>query len=116
MPRYLSIVMPTGPMAGPPSAEHMQAMGKLMDEQMKAGKLIMTGALKKRDGDGFTVTQKNGEYIVDEKPTAEWMLGGGWAILQANDRADCIEDVKKFLSVAGDGRCEVMELFQPPGM
>ena len=116
MPRYLSLYTPVGPMSGPPSAEHMAQMGQLMDEQMKAGKLIATGALKKRDGDGFTVTQNGASYSVDEKPKSDWMLAGGWAILQAKDRADVVEDIKKFLRVAGDGRCEAIELFEPPGM
>lgn len=115
MPRYLSIHFATQPMSGPPSAEHMAQMGKMVDEQMKAGRLIMTGALKKRDGDGFNVSLEGGKYSVDEKPTADWMLGGGWAILQADNRAGVIDDVKKFLDVVGGGRCEVMELFQMPG-
>jgi hypothetical protein len=116
MPRYLSISFAAEPMKGPPSGEHMAEMGKLMEESIKAGKLVMTGGLKKRDGDGFIVTRTGDEYVVDEKPRCDWMLGGGWAILQADDRADCIESAKKFLRVAGDGRCEVIELFQPPGM
>jgi hypothetical protein len=113
MPRYLSLFIPARPNAGPPSPEHMAQMGKLVEEQTKAGKLIMTGGLKRRDGDGFIVKSEGGHVSVDTKPQAEWMLAGGWAILQAADRAAVIDDVKKFLSVVGDGRCEVIELFEP---
>lgn len=114
MPRYLSLFIPARPPSGPPSPEHMAEMGRLMDEQMKAGKLIMTGGLKKRDGDGFIVRSEAGHFSVDDKPLSEWMLAGGWAILQAQSRADVIEDVKMFLNVVGaDGRCEVIELFEP---
>lgn len=116
MPRYLSLYTPAAPMAGPPSAEHMAQMGNLMDEQMKAGKLIATGALRQRDRDGFIVLQENGHHRVNDKPTADWMLAGGWAITQADNRADAIEDIKNFLRVAGDGRCEAIELFEPPSM
>jgi hypothetical protein len=114
MPRYLSLYTPAGPMAGPPSAEHMAEMGRFMDESIKAGKLIMTGALKKRDGDGFIVTQVGATCTLDETPKCDWMLAGGWAILQAKDRAEVVEDIKKFMRVAGDGRCEAIELFEPP--
>ncbi len=116
MPRYLSIHFATTPMSGPPSAEHMAQMGKLMEDFTRSGKLIATGALKKRDGDGFNVTLEDGKLSVDDKPTSDWMLGGGWAILQADNRPAVIEDVRAFLEVVGGGRCEVMELFQPPGM
>ena len=113
MPRYLSLFIPAKPPSGPPSPEHLAQMGKLMDDYTKAGKLIMTGGLKKRDGDGFIVTGEGGHYSVDDKPRSEWMLAGGWAILQAADRPAVIEDVKVFLNVTGDGRCEVIELFEP---
>jgi hypothetical protein len=112
MPRYLSIHFASQPMSGPPSAAHMAEMGRIIDTQMKAGKLIMTGALKRRDGDGFVVTLEG----VDEKPNSDWMLGGGWAVLQADTRAAVVEDVRKFLDVVGGGRCEVIELFEPPGV
>lgn len=115
MPRYLSLYKPAQPMSGPPSTEHMAQMGTYMDAQIKAGKLIATGALKRRDGDGFIVTLEDGTLGVDEKPSCDWMLAGGWAILQAEDRADVIKDSQAFMRLAGDGRCELIELFEPPG-
>ena len=36
---------------------------------------------------------------------------GGLAILQANSKAEAVEMVKKFLHVAGDGECELRQLY-----
>ncbi len=114
MPRYLSLFANSTPPSGPPSAEHMAEMGKLMEKQMKAGKLVATGGLKKRSTDAFVVHKKGDAFTIDEKPTAEWMLAGGWAVVQGETREEVIEDLKLFLNVVGDGRCEVIEIFGGP--
>lgn len=107
--RYLSLYTPAVN-DGPPSAEHMAAMGKLMEEMTRAGKLITTGALGMRASGAFAVTRRDGAYTVDERPTAKWMLAGGWAIIAADNRAEAIADSRRFLEVAGDGTSEVIEL------
>ncbi len=109
--RYLSLFTPAKPFSGPPSQEHMAQMTKLVEEEMKSGRLISTGGLKRRDKDGFVVHAKDGAFRLDEAPQADWMLAGGWAILQGESRDEVIEGVKKFLNVVGDGRCEVIEIF-----
>jgi hypothetical protein len=114
MARYLSLFTNDTPPSGPPSQEHMAQMGALIEKQMKAGKLIATGGLKKRSSDAFVVRKKGNAFTVDEKPTAEWMLAGGWAILQGETRADIVEDCKLFLNMVGDGRCEIIEIFGGP--
>ena len=40
---------------------------------------------------------------------------GGLAVIQANSKAEAIEHVRTFLGVAGDGECEVRELYEAPG-
>jgi hypothetical protein len=37
---------------------------------------------------------------------------GGLALLQANSKEEAIELVKEFLQVAGDGECELRQLFE----
>ena len=37
---------------------------------------------------------------------------GGFALLQANSKEDAIELVKQFLDVAGDGECELRQVFE----
>lgn len=107
---FLSIHTPAPGAAGPPTPEHMQAMGKLMEEATREGWLVTTGALGRRDVGGVTVTLKNGVYTVDEKPTTQWMLGGGFAIVSAASKAEVVERTKEFMAVAGDGVSEVMQL------
>ena len=106
---FLSLRTPAGS-SGPPSPEHMAEMGKLVEEVTRNGKLVTTGALGRRDPGGFAVTRLGATYTVDEKPTAAWMLGGGFAIISAPSRAQAIADTRRFLEVAGDGVSEVIEL------
>ena len=41
---------------------------------------------------------------------------GGYALLQAKSKDEAIELGRKFLKVAGDGVCEMYQLFEmPPG-
>ena len=36
---------------------------------------------------------------------------GGFAILQANSKEEAIEIAKRFLDVAGEGECEIRQIF-----
>lgn len=40
------------------------------------------------------------------------MVIGGFAVLQARSKEEAIELVKQFLHVAGDGECELRQLFE----
>ena len=114
MPRYLALYTPPpGAPQGPPSAEHMAEMGKYMTASMQAGKLISTGGVKKRETDAVSVRLDGGTFSVDPQPQVEWMRAAGWAILQAPNKAQVIEDVKEFLQMAGGGTSEVIEIFDP---
>lgn len=108
--RYLSLYVPAKAFSGPPSPELMQEMGKLVDEMKKSGKLIATGGLKKRETDGLVVTLKDGKYSVEAGPDCDWMRGNGFAILDADSREDVIEQAKRFLKTAGEGRSELIEI------
>jgi hypothetical protein len=114
MPRYLALYTPlSGAPSAPPSPEHMAEMGKYMTESIQAGKLVSTGGVKKRETDAASVRLEGGNFSVDQKPQAEWMRASGWAILQAPNKAQVIEDVKQFLQMAGGGTSEVIEIFEP---
>jgi hypothetical protein len=110
---YLSIFTPARN-DGPPSPEHMAAMGQLIEEMTRNGKLVTTGGLGRRATGAFAVARKDGAFTVDEKPCAVWMLAGGFSITAAASRADAIADAKRFLDVAGDGTSEVIELAFAP--
>jgi len=94
-----------------PTPEHMAKMEQLIDESMKAGVLLATegclptalGARVRRAGSSVSVT--DGPFAESKE------VVGGFAILQANSKEEAIELTKKFLEVAGDGECEIRQLF-----
>jgi hypothetical protein len=98
----------------PPTQEEMDRMGKLIEEGMKAGYLLAVegclptaaGARVRKSGEDVTVT--DGPFTESKE------VVGGLAILQANSKAEAIERVKQFLRVAGDGECELRQLYEAP--
>jgi hypothetical protein len=96
----------------PPSTEEMAAMGKLIEEGMKAGWLLATegclpavlGARVRRSGENISVT---------DGPFAETKeVIGGFAILKTNSKPEAIELARKFLKVAGEGECELRQIYE----
>jgi hypothetical protein len=98
----------------PPAPEEMERLGKLIEEGMKAGYLLgVEGCLP--SSRGARVRLDNGKVTVVDGPFTEAKeVVGGFAILQAKSKAEAIEHVRKFLFVAGDGVCEVRELYDAP--
>ena len=97
----------------PPTQEEMARMEKLIEEGMKAGYLLaVEGCLP--TAKGARVRLSDGKVTVTDGPFAESKeVIGGLAILQAKSKADAVELVKQFLHVAGDGECELRQLFEP---
>lgn len=111
--RYLSIFK-TAERNTPPSAEEMAAMGKLIDEGIKAGWLLATeGCLP--TALGARVCMNGGKLSVTDGPFAEAKeVVGGFAILRANSKEEAIQLAKDFLKVAGDGECELRQIYEAP--
>jgi hypothetical protein len=97
---------------GPPSQEEITTMGKLIEEGMKGGWLLGTegclpsalGARVRRSGEKITVT--DGPFIESKE------VVGGFALLRANSKEEAIKLVKDFLLVAGEGECELRQLYE----
>lgn len=97
----------------PPSQEEMAAMGRLIEEGMKKGWLLATegclptalGARVRRSGDKLSVT--------DGPFTEAKEVVGGFAILKANSKEEAIQLAKDFLRVAGEGECEIRQIYEP---
>jgi hypothetical protein len=109
--RFLSIYK-TVERTSPPTQEEMATMGKLIEEGMKEGWLLATdGCLP--SALGARVTQSGGKVIVTDGPFAETKeLVGGFAILKVNSKKEAIELARKFLQVAGEGECELRQLYE----
>ena len=111
--RYLSIYksVETGQ---PPTQEEMNRMGALIEKFMKTGELVATeGCLPTALGarvrkDGSKVTVKDGPFTESKE------VVGGFAILQARSKEHAIELAKEFLAVAGEGECEIRQIYEGP--
>jgi|SRR4051812_43220747 hypothetical protein len=98
----------------PPSPQMMDRMGKLIEEGMKAGWLITTEGIQ-FGVVGTRVHSAGGQVTVTDGPFTEAKeVIGGYALLEAPSKPAAIELCRKFLTVAGDGTCEVHQLYQQP--
>ena len=95
----------------PPSLEHMANMEKLIEESTKAGVLIATeGCLP--TALGARVRRTGGKVTVTDGPFTEAKeVVGGFALLEANSKEHAIELARQFLEVAGDGECEIRQIY-----
>jgi hypothetical protein len=109
--KFLSIYK-TVERKAPPSQNEMSNMGKLIEEGCKAGWLLATeGCLP--SALGARVRLSDGKLTVTDGPFTEAKeLVGGLAILQTNSKEEAIELAKKFLPVAGEGECELRQLYE----
>lgn len=97
-----------------PTQQEMETMGKLIEEGMKAGYLLaVEGCMP--SATGARVRLSNGDITVTDGPFTESKeIVGGLAILQANSKEEAIAHVRDFIKVAGDGECELRQLFEGP--
>jgi hypothetical protein len=109
--RFLSIYK-TVESGVPPSPEEMARMGKLIEEGMKAGYLLaVEGCMP--SSTGARVRLSRGKLTVTDGPFAESKeVIGGLALLQANSKDEAVELARQFLQVAGDGECELRQIFE----
>jgi len=113
--KFLSIYK-THERSTPPSPEEMASMGKLIEEGFQKGWLLGTegclpsalGARVRRSGADISVT--DGPFTESKE------LVGGFALLKANSKEEVIELARTFLRVAGDGECEIRQLYDAETM
>jgi hypothetical protein len=108
--RFLSIYK-SAETGVPPTAEYMATMQRLVEEGMKAGWLVATeGCLP--SALGARVRSSGGKLSVTDGPFVESKeVIGGFAILEASSKEEAIRLAKDFLKVAGDGECEIRQIF-----
>ena len=109
--RFLSVYK-TVERGVPPTQEEMTRMGKLIEEGFKSGYLLaVEGCLP--TASGARVRLSNGKVTVTDGPFAETKEQiGGLAIIKADSKQHAIELVQHFLGVAGDGECELRQLYE----
>ena len=108
--RFLSIYK-TAESNTPPSPEYVATMQNLVEEGMKSGWLVATeGCLP--SALGARVRNSGGKLTVLDGPFAESKeVIAGFAILEARSKEDAVRMAREFLKVAGDGECELRQIF-----
>jgi hypothetical protein len=104
--------------AAPPPGM-MEAMGKFVERAMKSGVLVDTGGLLPSK-EGVRIRLSNGELSVTDGPFSESKeVIGGWAILQAETKAEAIAAAREFMELhrehwpGFEGESEVRPMFDP---
>lgn len=98
----------------PPTPEEIVKMGELIEEMTRRGELISTegclpsalGARVRKDGKRITIT--DGPFTESKE------LIAGFALLEADSKETAIEMCKRFMEVAGDGECEIRQIYTAP--
>ena len=102
------------PSSGPPTPAQMAAIGKLTQEMIQSGVVIMTGGLV-RPTKGTQVRMAAGKFTVTDGPFPETKeLIDGFALIQAGSREEAIEHARRFMTAAGDGQGEILQVFDDP--
>ena len=96
--RYMTIV--NGPenfgAAGPPPAELYEAVGKLIEDAVKSGKLESFGGLKPTS-EGTRLRIRNGTIVTTDGPFIESKeVIGGFSIYNFATKEEALEEVRKF--------------------
>ena len=110
--RFLCLYKPSKLEGTPPTPQEMEEMGKLIEEMTKSGTLIATeGCLPSSEGARVRLS-KGKISVVDGPFTESKEVVGGFALIQANSKAEAIELTKRFLKIAGDGESEVRQVYE----
>ena len=113
--RFMSLYKPGRESDTPPSERVIAALGQLIEDMAKAGVLIATDGLQP-SSKGTRVRISDGKFTVTDGPFAETKeLIGGYAILNAKSKEEAIELTKRFLSLMGEGECEIRLMQDVPG-
>ena len=115
--RFLSMIRIDETTGQAPSEQLMADMGQLIEELTRTGQLVSTAGLRPTS-EGVRVRLHRGGRLtaVDGPFTEAKEVIGGYAILEAQSKAQAVELTRRFLEVHGadwDIECEVRQLDGP---
>lgn len=115
--RFLSMIRIDETTGHVPSEQLMADMGRLIEELTRTGQLVSTAGLRPT-AEGVRVRlHRGGRLTVIDGPFTEAKeVIGGYAILEAQSKAEAVELTRRFLQVHGtdwDVECEVRQLDGP---
>jgi hypothetical protein len=116
--RFMYIV--TSAHNGPPTPELLEAMHKLADREIKAGRMLDNGGLMPL-AKGAQVRLKAGKLSVVDGPFVEAKeVVGGYAIFELPGKEEAVAMAVEFMQLHKDlmprweGTCELREFATPP--
>lgn len=91
-------------------------MQALIEKFARSGHLLSTeGCLP--SALGVRVRRDDDKVLVTDGPFSESKeVVGGFALLQADSKEEAIALAREFLSVAGNGECEIRQLYEAPAL
>jgi len=115
--RFLSMIRIDETTGQVPSEQLMADMGKLMEELTRTGHLVSTAGLRPTSEGVRVRLHRGGRLAVIDGPFAETKeVIGGYAILEAQSKAEAVDLTRRFLTVHGTDwnvECEVRQLDGP---
>ena len=115
--RFMSFV--TSAHAGPPTPELIEAMNKLADREIKAGRMLDMGGLTPV-AMGAQVRIADGKLSVIDGPFVEAKeIVGGYAIFELRDKEEAVASAREFMQLHKDfmpgweGTCELRPFAGP---
>lgn len=115
--RFLSMIRIDETTGQLPSEQLMADMGTLIEELTRTGQLVSTAGLRPTSEGVRMRLHRGGKLSVIDGPFTETKeVIGGYAILEAQSKADAVELTRRFLKVHGsdwDVECEVRQLDGP---
>jgi hypothetical protein len=118
--RYMFIVSGSESFAesGPPPAELHEAVGTLIEEAMRQGKLVSFGGLKPTST-GARVRIANGKIITTDGPFTESKeVIGGFSIYTFASKQDALDEARRFMALhhahwpTWQGQVELREMYE----
>jgi hypothetical protein len=117
--RFMFIVTSAPAHSGPPTPELMEAMNKLANREIKAGRMIDSGGLMPL-ATGAQVRIVDGQLSVVDGPFVEAKeVIGGYAIFELRDKEEAVASAREFMQLhkdfmpAWEGTCELRAFAGP---
>ena len=115
--RFLSMIRIDETTGQVPSEQLMADMGKLIEELTRTGQLVSTAGLRPTSEGVRVKLHRGGRLTAVDGPFTETKeVIGGYAILEAQSKAEAVDLTRRFLMVHGaewDVECEVRQLDGP---
>ena len=109
------MIFESNPSAPPPSPETLGKLGAYTQKMLASGTVLLTGGVV-RPSRGIQIKNEGGKVTVTDGPFAESKeLIDGFAVVNADSKEAAIALSTEFMQIAGDGKGEILQMFDPGG-